>query len=97
MRQRVAKQVARLPQRRTGCQQLRAADRDNDVLEQAVAGEAGIFAGAETDGDVDVVGVEVAHFVADVEAQLDVRIDLAERFDAPHQPARRNLGIDGDF
>ena len=83
---RVVEEIARRLQRRTVAQECRAADRDEDVVEQPVGGKARIFAGAEADADIDVVDVEVADIVGDVEAQLDVGPDCAKAVDAPHQP-----------
>jgi hypothetical protein len=57
------------------------------------ASEPGVTPGTEADGDVDVVPVEIAEFVGDVEAQLDSRMDGAEPLDAPHQPARGELRV----
>jgi len=93
MRQRIVQQVARLPDRRPRAQQRRAAYRTEHVVEQPVGGEAGIFACAETHGDIDVVLLEVAQVGRDIEAQFDVGMGLAEGFDAPHQPFGGELRV----
>src|ERR1051325_5201964 len=72
----------------------RAADRDDDVLEQTVRGEPRISAGAEADADIDVVEVEIPDIVGDVETQLDAWLLLAEIVDPPHQPFRRELRVE---
>src|SRR5262245_16098920 len=91
----MVEEVARNLERRAVAQEGRTANRDDDVVEQAVCGETGISAGAEADTDVDIVAVEVAHLVGDVEAQLDVRPDGAEAVNAPHQPFGGEMSIDG--
>ena len=91
------KQVARFLQRRPRPQQRRAADRNDDVFEQPVGAKSRIFAGAEADADIDVVAIEIAHFIGDVEAQLDAGLLLAKIIDAPHQPFRRELGVQRYF
>ena len=90
-------QVARLVERRSRCEQPRAANRDDDVLEQAFGDQTRIFAGAETDGDVDVVMAEVAQLAGYVEAQLDVGAQFAEQVDPRHQPFRGEHGVHGEL
>ena len=80
-------------ERRARFQQPRAADRDDDVVEQAVGDQPRIFAGAETDADVDVVLLEIAHLARDVEAQLDAGVRLAKQIYPRHQPFRGERGV----
>ena len=91
----VMEQVARLLERQTGLVTGRAADRDDDVFEQPVGASPGYLPVPKRIADIDVVAIEVAHFVGDVEAQLDARPRCAKIVDAPHQPFCRELSRPG--
>ena len=97
MGKRVPEQVARLSKRWTGGQQSRAAHRNDDVVEQTVADNARIFPGAEANAYIDVVAIEIAHLIGDVEAKFDPGLMLAEIVDTPHQPFGRKLRVERNF
>ncbi len=78
--------VSRLFQRPLGIEQTRAANWDDDIAEEALRPQAIIVAGAEADGDVDIVEVEIARVVGNVEAQVDAGVQPAELHHLQHQP-----------
>ena len=86
--QRMRGQVARLARRRAGFEQARAANRHHHRAEQPVRHDAGIAARAISDGRVQVMGVEVAQRIADIEAQLPLRMRGAKARQTRQQPVR---------
>lgn len=96
MQQRVTAQVVEFVERRIAVDQLGTADREEVLGHQPVGAGPIPLAATVAHGDIDVLAGEVGEMLGGVNAQIDVRIGLAESAEARHQPLRRNRRQGGD-
>ena len=93
----VMQQVARLADRVAAGEKFRAADRKHHLLEQAVDAEAGIIAGAEADGDIDIVAVEIENRLRHIDPDIRAWHRCQKAIEARHQPFGGNRWRSGDI
>ena len=83
--QRVFGQLGNMPQAK-----VRAADRDEGVIEQFLRYQAGPAAIAVADGHIRRDAIQRDWLMGGVEAQIDIRVGIAQQADPGHQPAHRD-------
>ncbi len=78
--------------------EVRAADRDEGVVEQFLRHQPRPAAVAVADGDIRRDAIQRHRFMGSVKAQVDIRMGIAQQADPGHQPAHRDgrCGAEGD-
>jgi len=78
--------------------EVRAADRDEGVVEQLLRHQPGPAAVPVADGDIRRDAIQRHRFMGGVKAQVDIRMGIAQQADPGHQPAHcdRRCGAEGD-
>jgi hypothetical protein len=88
MDQCVVAQIARLLQRARTLQQLRTANRKNELIEKTINAQAWILTLAEAHADIDFLMGNVDKAVGHVDAHIGIGVALEKTMQAGHQPFR---------